>query len=205
VKRLPSTRMLPGITLLLASVASFAAAPPLRAAAEPPTAPTPAPASQPDGPLPALEVVEKPRAAAGKRGVFLGFHASWCTWCRALQRLTLLPAAKPVFDRYYVVAWLTVDERAARKSLENPGADGLRTRLGGDGVALPFYAVIDPSGKVTGTSVRSGLDGRKENIGFPGTPDEVQDFLTMFRSGAPDLTAAEEKILTDAVASLVGR
>ena len=149
--------------------------------------------------------MEKARADAGTRGVFLGFHASWCTWCRALEKLTLLPATKPVFDKYFVVAWLTVDERTTRQHLENPGADALRTRLGGDGVALPFYAVVAPSGKVVGTSVRAGLDGKKENIGFPGTPDEVQAFLTLFQAAAPELTAEEEQALIGAIASLVRR
>jgi len=153
----------------------------------------------------AIAVYEKTRAAAGKRGVFLAFHASWCVWCRALEKLILLPTTKPVFDRYYEVAWLTVDERSSRKSLENPGADELRTRIGGDGVALPFYAVVDPKGSVVATSVRRGLDGKKENIGFPGTPDEVEDFLALFRAGAPDLTESEEKALVDGIAALAKR
>src|SRR5512140_2094700 len=169
-------------------------APPLGEAKDStPTAPT------------AQAVYERAKAAAGKRSVFLGFHASWCLWCRALEKLTVLPATKPVFDRYYEVAWLTVDERASRKSLENPGADELRTRIGGDGVALPFYAVVDPKGVVVATSVRRGLDGKKENIGFPGTPDEVEAFLAVFRAGAPDLTDSEEKALVNGIVALAKR
>jgi thiol:disulfide interchange protein len=161
-------------------------------------------ASAPTSPA-AMAVYQKAKAAAGKRSVFLAFHASWCVWCRALEKLILLPTTKPVFDRYYEVAWLTVDERSSRKSLENPGADELRTRIGGDGVALPFYAVVDPKGSVVATSVRRGLDGKKENIGFPGTPDEVEDFLALFRAGAPDLTESEEKALVDGIAALAKR
>ena len=161
-------------------------------------------ASAPTSPT-AMAVYEKAKAAAGKRSVFLAFHASWCLWCRALEKLTVLPATKPIFDRYYEVAWLTVDERTSRKSLENPGADELRTRIGGDGVALPFYAVVDAKGSVVATSVRPGLDGKKENIGFPGTPDEVETFLALFRAGAPDLTDSEEKALVNGIAALVKR
>lgn len=204
MKRLLSPPKRPALALLLAAGLASPALLAAPAAPAPPSA-SPAPTVKAEGPLPALEVVEKARAAAGKRGVFLAFHASWCTWCRALQRLTLLPSTKPIFDKYYVVAWLTVDERAGRQYLENPGADALRTKLGGAGVALPFYAVIDPSGKVTGTSVRQGLDGKGENIGFPGTPDEVQAFVALFGSATPGLTQEEEKTLTDGVASLFGR
>ena len=153
----------------------------------------------------AAAVLQKARAAAGKRNVFVAFHASWCIWCKALEKLTLLPGTKPVFDRYYTVAWLTVDERTSRKSLENAGADEVRTRLGGDGVALPFYGVVDLEGKVLATSARRGLDGKKENVGFPAAPDEVEDFLAIFRAGAPDLTESEEKALVDGIASLAKR
>jgi thiol-disulfide isomerase/thioredoxin len=153
----------------------------------------------------ATAVYEKARAAAGKRGVFLAFHASWCVWCRALEKLTVLPSTKPIFDRYYEVAWLTVDERASRKSFENPGADEFRARIGGDGVALPFYAVVDSKGTVAATSVRRDLDGKKENVGFPGTIEEVQDFLAIFRAGAPDLTDGEEKALVDGIVALARR
>jgi thiol:disulfide interchange protein len=153
----------------------------------------------------AIAVYEKAKVAAGNRSVFLAFHASWCLWCRALERLTVLPTTKPVFDRYYEVAWLTVDETPSRKSLENPGADELRKRIGGDGVALPFYAVVDSKGSVVATSVRPGLDGKKENIGFPGTPDEVETFLALFRAGAPELTENEGRALANGIAALLKR
>jgi thiol:disulfide interchange protein len=193
--------------LLAGSLAGPLAAAPPAAAPSPAAAPgASSPAAGP-GPAPAAPstaaVLDKARAAAGKRGVFLGFHASWCVWCRALEKLTVLPATKAVFDRYYEVAWLTVDERTSRKSLENPGADEFRTLIGGDGVALPLYAVIDSKGSVVATSVRRGLDGKKENVGFPGTPVEIQDFIAIFRAGAPDLTDGEEKALVDGIVSLV--
>lgn len=196
------------VATLLLGGPPVAAAPPAPATGT--SAPTAAQGSKPATPTSAtsptaMAVYEKARAAAGKRGVFLAFHASWCVWCRALEKLTILPATKPVFDRYYEVVWLTVDERTSRKSLENPGADEFRTRIGGDGVALPFYAVVNPEGKVVATSVRRGLDGKKENIGFPGRPDEVEDFLAIFRAGAPDLTESEEKALVEGIAALAKR
>ena len=153
----------------------------------------------------AMAVYEKARAEAGKRGVFLAFHASWCVWCKALEKLTLLPGTKAVFDRYYAVAWLTVDERNSRKALENPGADELRTRLGCDGVALPFYVTIDAAGKVAGSSVRTFPGGQKENVGFPATHEEIGAFLDVFRAAAPDLTADEEQALRKGLAELARR
>ena len=191
---------LPASVTAAALLLCGAPAAPASASAETPAAKSPASAAPTSA-----AVLEKARAAAGKRNVFVGFHASWCVWCRALEKLTLLAGTKPVFDKYYEVAWLTVDERASRKTLENAGADELRTSLGGDGVSLPFYAVVDGKWTVLATSARPGLGGKKENVGFPGSPDEVQDFLAIFRAGAPGLTEAEEKALVDGIAALVRR
>jgi thiol:disulfide interchange protein len=166
----------------------------------------PAPGGPPAAPAPtATAVYEEARAEAGKRGVFLAFHASWCVWCKALEKLTVLPGARAVFDRHYAVAWITVDERASRKALENPGAAELRSRLGCDGVALPFYVVVNPEGKVVASSVRTGPDGAKTNVGFPGSRKEVESFLAIFRAGAPDLTEDEERALVKGIAGAARR
>lgn len=152
------------------------------------------------------ELLSKAKERAGsKKSVFVAFHASWCVWCRQLEHFMRLPTVKPVFDRYYEIVWLTVDERKGRKNLENPGADDIRERLGAAGVALPFYSVADPKGMMVAASFRRGGDGKMENIGFPGTPDEISSFLELFRAGAPGLTPAEEKSLRDGLVSLATR
>jgi hypothetical protein len=119
--------------------------------------------------------------------------------------LTRLPETKPVFDRHYEVVWLRVDETAARKDQETPGADALRRELGGTGAALPAYAVLGPDGRAVATSWRRAPDGKVGGIGFPGTPEEVAQFLALFRAGAPGLTPDEERALRAGIASLSRR
>ncbi len=160
------------------------------------------------GPSPpaASQLLSRAEAATkGRKAVFVAFHASWCGWCRRLEKLLELPAVKPVFDRHFETVWLTVDERADRKASENPGADELRRRLGGQSSGLPFYAVFDSKGRVLARSVRRTADGRTEGIGFPRTPDEIGTFIDLLRAGAPRMTAAEEKTLREALASLTKR
>ena len=155
---------------------------------------------------PAQELFRKAVKAAGeKRNVLVLFHASWCGWCRRLEKYTRLPEVQPILERHYEVLWLTVDERGGKKSLDNPGADEVRDAIGGKAGGLPVYAALDRDGKVLGSSTRRGLDGKTENIGFPGNPDEIDHFFKLLRSGAPRLTDAEEASLRRSLVALLVR
>ena len=178
-----------GLPIVSPSSAIFAASTP------------PAPAEKA---APAQELFQKAVEAAGvKRNVLVLFHASWCGWCRRLEKYTRVPEVTAILDRHYAVLWLTVDERGDRKALDNPGADEVRNAIGGKGDGLPVYAAFDRNGKVLGSSVRRGLDGKEENIGFPRTPDEIEHFFGVLRSGAPRLSAAEEASLRKALVALL--
>ena len=98
---------------------------------------------------------------------------------------------KPIFDKYFVVQHVTVQEHGAKESLDNPGGDALLKRLGGDG-GLPYLAFISSGGETLTTSNEPAKEGVKGgNIGHPFQPHEVDWFLIMLRKSAPAITDAE--------------
>jgi hypothetical protein len=127
----------------------------------------------------------------------VAFHASWCSWCRRLEGVLARPAIKEVLDRHFVVQWLSVKERGAHKDQENPGAAELYAAwTGGQEAGIPFCAVLDAKGKVLGTSIRAlAPQGKPENLGYPGAPEEIGAFIALLRDGAPTLGAAEAETL----------
>jgi len=164
-----------------------------------PPAPTPAPTRAP-APASAKQLLEEARttASASGRGVLVGFHASWCGYCRKLEGLLAQPPAKEILDRRFVVTWLTVLEKPGKEGLENPGGRALYEEWSGNEGGLPFLATLDSSGRLTATSLRPGRDGVPRNIGLPVRPPEVAHFVAMLRSASPALTDAEAVALTDA-------
>ena len=128
-------------------------------------------------------------AKAGKRNLFVVFHASWCGWCRKLEAVLSTPAAKEVLDRHFEKVELTVQERGEKQALENPGAEELLTALAGKDAGLPFTAILDR--KTRRPIATSNVAGEGTNVGFPGKRDEVDHFVAMLRKGAPKMTAAE--------------
>jgi hypothetical protein len=58
--------------------------------------------------------------------------------------------------------------------------------LGGSDSGLPFYAFIDGSGKKIADS--NVVGPRKENIGFPGSPEEIALFEKLLKQTAPRMT-----------------
>lgn len=112
-------------------------------------------------------------AKAGKKNVLLVFHASWCKWCKMMEKNMDLPEAKPIFDKRFITAYVDVQERGEKKSLENPGGQELMNKYKGVNAGLPFWLILNPKGEVLADS----FDNKGENLGSPATPEEVTTFI----------------------------
>lgn len=135
-------------------------------------------------------------AAAQSRAVLLFFHASWCSWCHVFDRLLDDPAAAPVFAAHFRVFRVRAQEHTdANRALELPGADMLYMHYAGPDAGLPFYLVVDANGRAIATSA-SPKTG--DNIGFPVEPAELDAFAALLKTGAPDITALEQKAVREA-------
>lgn len=113
------------------------------------------------------------QAKTENKNVLLVFHASWCGWCKLMEKNMELPTTKPLFDKNYVTAYLDVQERGEKKSLENPGGQDLMNKYKGETAGLPFWLMLNPKGEVLADS----FDLKGENIGSPASQEEVASFL----------------------------
>lgn len=113
-------------------------------------------------------------AKAKDKNVLLIFHASWCKWCKMMEKNMNLPETKPLFDKNFVTAYLDVQERGEKKSLENPGGQEIMNKYKGQNAGLPFWLVLDKKGQILADS----FDEKGDNLGSPATPEEVSTFLS---------------------------
>lgn len=144
--------------------------------------------------LPAREVLQAAQVKAAKedKSVMVIFHASWCGWCKRLDKFMANEKYAPLFEKNFVVVHLDVMEHEAeKKKLENPQGDEVMKELGGENQGLPFYAFLDKDGKKIGDSLRRGTGDKLENIGYPAAPEEIDHFMSMLALSAKHLSPAE--------------
>lgn len=142
-----------------------------------------------DPPRPAQQLVDEALATARaqQKHVLVYFTASWCGWCHRFQKFLEDPVVGKLMADQFVTVQLTAQEAAAKKALENPGADALLKQMGSTG-GIPFYFMLDETGKKLGDA--NGLpDGG--NIGHPYTPEEIRAFDALLARTAPGMTAAQ--------------
>lgn len=139
----------------------------------------------------ATEILTKAenQAKVENKNVFLVFHASWCGWCKKMEKNMDDPAVKSYFDSNYVKTFITVQESANKKNLETPGGDILNEKLGGKDQGLPFWVILDANGKVLEDSRVNG-----ENLGGPSSADEVENLITKLEKTSKNEKVNSEKI-----------
>ena len=150
--------------------------------------------------MPADKVVTKAtnQAQRDKKNVLVIFHASWCGWCHKFEEFMALKQFAPVFDANYVTVRVDVMEQPDKANLMNPGGNELLKKLT-DGVqtGIPYFAVLDPSGKKIIDSIRP-VEGKKgANIGHPAAPEEIAWFMAVLKKTATHMKPAESKSIED--------
>lgn len=146
-------------------------------------------------PAPAKMMVDSAVAKAAKenKSVMVIFHASWCGWCKRLDKWMASPGAKEFFDKEFVVVHLTVLENDPKmKAHENFGGMDYMKAWHGEKAGLPFTAMLDGTGKLVINS-NSKSEGKEGNIGCPWAPEEQDWFFGMLAKARP---AVSKGVLT---------
>jgi thioredoxin-related protein len=117
------------------------------------------------------------QAAKENKKVLLIFHASWCGWCHKMDASLQDKNVKPLIDKNYVAAHLTVYESKDKKDQENPGALEFLTKHGGADKGLPYWLVLDEKGTLLADSQYKP----NQNSGCPASEVEVAYFIGVLR------------------------
>lgn len=117
------------------------------------------------------------QAKRENKNVFVMFHASWCGWCKKMDKAMASDSSKGLFNDNYVITHLTVQESPKNQSLENPGGEDYLKRFKGDRAGLPFWVLLDSNGAVLADSFNT----KNENLGCPSTPQEVAEFTAKLK------------------------
>ncbi len=124
------------------------------------------------------------QAAIENKKLFVIFHASWCGWCKKMEKSMDDSTCKSSFDNNFVIVHLDVDETDDKKKLENPGADSMRNSYSGKDQGLPYWLIFDQKGKLQADSRnRKDTDGpaASNNVGCPATAEEVAFFISVLK------------------------
>ncbi len=121
------------------------------------------------------------QAKIENKNVIVMFHASWCGWCKKMDASLTDATTKDLFNKNYVIAHLVVLESPSKKQLENDGAEALLKKYGGERQGIPYLLIFDKDKYLLADSKMVEnefvLKEKGNNIGFPGTPEEVAAFI----------------------------
>jgi hypothetical protein len=96
---------------------------------------------------------------------------------------------KTFIDENYIVARLDVKERGDKiQSYENPGGQQFMSDWGGKNAGLPFIVFLNGKGKMI---ANSNVMPRKQNIGYPGSQEEITAWIKLLKKTAPHMTSKQ--------------
>ena len=129
---------------------------------------------------PASNILENAitQAKAENKNVFVKYSASWCGWCKKMDKQMKGDSCKTFFDSNYVIVTLVVKESDNNKHLENPGSIDFLTKHKGEKSGLPFWVILDQSGNV----IEDSYNSEGANLGCPATEEEVADFIVKLKN-----------------------
>ena len=116
-------------------------------------------------------------ARAEQKLVFLWLSAPRCPWCHKLEAFVWQPSVAEILGRDFINLKIDVDRMKNGKKIAK------QFRPEGKG-GIPWFAFIDPDGKVLATS-----DAPEGNVGFPVTDAEVRHFINMLKQTAQRISA----------------
>ena len=120
------------------------------------------------------EVLDEAFSAAQQedKEVLVIFHASWCSWCKRMEKQLEDPEIRKSMHDTFEITYLTVKESKDKKDLENPGAQAFLEKHGGGKSGIPFWLIFDKDRNL----LTSSLDDKGNNLGCPYSPEEVTAF-----------------------------
>ena len=135
------------------------------------------------------------QAKVGKKNVMIIFHASWCGWCKRLDKAINSPELKKIFNDNWVITHIDVLERSGKiDSLENPGGQEMMKKYGGEKAGLPFCVFVDKAGKMI-TSSNAMPDN--SNIGYPGAKEEIALFADVLKRSSKKINDQQLTTIID--------
>jgi len=128
------------------------------------------------------------QALSSNKNIIVVFHASWCTWCKWLDIAFESSEIKPIMEKYYIIAKIDVKEFGKKiETLENPSGQKLLGNFGGKS-GLPFLAVLNKNGKMI---ANSNMMPKNQNIGYPGSKEEIAAFIKLLKKTSFQMTDKE--------------
>lgn len=145
------------------------------------------------------EAVLKEGVAAAKADgklVLLHFGAPWCVYCRKLDAWLARDDVRARLGRAYVDVKIDVDRMISGPELFE------RYRHGSKNAGLPWMAIVNPA---SAARAMATSDARSGNIGFPGSPEEIDHFIVMLKQTSKKLDASALDALRATLVALAAK
>jgi glutaredoxin len=132
------------------------------------------------------------QAAIEHKNVAVYFHASWCPWCKRLEKLWDSSRFGPKFSSSFVLAKIDIRERGELVKEENPGWEQeMLTLRGAPERDVPYLAILSQAGTKLVDSYRPTEGRIPGNAGYPKTPVEIDAFLALIAKAAPGFSSQD--------------